>query len=374
MDKAMDLTGFIDWLGDGGTAAFGGLLIGAAFGIFAQRSRFCLRAATIEFSRGSIGVKTSVWLLTFGGAVAVTQGLIEAGWLDVSEARQLASRSSLSGAAIGGALFGTGMILARGCASRLLVLSANGNLRALLSGLIFAVTAQASLHGILSPLRNELAALWAIDGGETANLLAMLGTGTGSGLFFGLLFLAAAVIFAVRARLPPGRGVAAFGVGLTVAAGWFFTYSLASQAFDPIPLQSMTFTGPSADALMYFLSPPGAAYDFSIGLVPGVFLGSFLAASSARELKLEGFRDGQSMRRYILGAVLMGFGGMLAGGCAVGAGVTGGSIFAITAWVTLTTIWASAALTDWLLDRKAEAGETESAAQPAAKATLTVVR
>ncbi|MGZ9072697.1 MAG: YeeE/YedE thiosulfate transporter family protein [Rhodoplanes sp.] len=32
----------------------------------------------------------------------------------------------------------------------------------------------------------------------------------------------------------------------------------------------------------------------------------------------------KSMRRYIVGAVLMGFGGKLAGGCAVGAGVSGG--------------------------------------------------
>lgn len=32
-------------------------------------------------------------------------------------------------------MFGAGMIMTRGCASRLLVLSANGNLRALLSGL-----------------------------------------------------------------------------------------------------------------------------------------------------------------------------------------------------------------------------------------------
>lgn len=348
----MDLTGFIDWLGEGGTAAFGGLIIGALFGIFAQRSRFCLRAAVMEFTRGSIGVKVSVWLLTFGGAVAATQGLIEAGTLDVTEARQLAARSSISGAAIGGALFGIGMILARGCASRLLVLSANGNLRALLSGLIFAVTAQASLRGFLSPIRNNLAAIWTIDGGGTADLLAILGTGSGSGLVFGLIFLAGAIVFTIRARLAPGRALAALCVGLMVAVGWFFTYSLSYQAFEPIPIQSMTFTGPSADALMFFLSPPGSAFDFSLGLVPGVFLGSFLAAASTRELKLEGFRDGQSMRRYIMGAALMGFGGMLAGGCAVGAGVTGGSIFAVTAWVTLTTIWAFAGLTDWLVDRR----------------------
>jgi len=57
--------------------------------------------------------------------------------------------------------------------------------------------------------------------------------------------------------------------------------------------------------------------EFDIGLVPGVVLGSFLAALSGRELKLEGFKDGHSKRRYIVGAICMGF-----GGCAVGAGLT----------------------------------------------------
>ena len=46
-------------------------------------------------------------------------------------------------------MFGCGMVLSRGCASRMLVLSANGNLRALLSGLVFAVTAQAAYRAAL---------------------------------------------------------------------------------------------------------------------------------------------------------------------------------------------------------------------------------
>jgi len=51
-------------------------------------------------------------------------------------------------------------VMTRGCASRLLILSANGNLRALLSGLIFAVTAQASRSGSLTPLRDTISAWW----------------------------------------------------------------------------------------------------------------------------------------------------------------------------------------------------------------------
>ena len=72
------------------------------------------------------------------------------------------------------------------------------------------------------------------------------------------------------------------------------------------------------------------------------------------------------MRRYIVGAVLMGFGGMLAGGCAVGAGVSGGALFAVTAWVTLTCIWISATLTDLLLDRGARPLSAPTPALPAA--------
>jgi uncharacterized membrane protein YedE/YeeE len=117
----------------------------------------------------------------------------------------------------------------------------------------------------------------------------------------------------------------------------------------------LSFTGPSADVLMLVLSPPGQPLKFDLGLAPGVFLGSFLSALLWRELKLEGFQGGQSMRRYIAGAMLMGFGGMLAGGCAVGAGVSGAAVFTITSWVTLAAIWIAASLTDWWVDRRAEA-------------------
>jgi uncharacterized membrane protein YedE/YeeE len=146
-----------DRIGEGWTLALGGAVIGMLFGAFAQQSKFCLRAATVEFGRGRIGEKTAIWLIVFAVAVAGTQLLSYTDLLATSEARQIASPQSLSGAALGGLLFGSGMVLARGCASRLLVLSATGNLRALLSGLVFAVVAQASLRGFLSPIRETLA-------------------------------------------------------------------------------------------------------------------------------------------------------------------------------------------------------------------------
>lgn len=341
--------------GEAPTLALTGLLIGVAFGFFAQRSRFCLRAAVIEFARGTREGRLTVWLFAFASAVVLTQAFALAGWFDASAARQLSARGSMSGAAIGGMLFGIGMILARGCASRLLVLAAHGNLRALLSGLVFAVTALSALSGQLAPLRLAIAQWWTVEGGTSRDLLLSTGIGHVGGLLFGAMWLLAALWWARRQRVGFWAWFGAVGCGAMVALAWLTTYRLSRSAFDlVVPVQSLSFTGPAADVLWWVVAAPRSPLKFDLGLVPGVVIGSFASAALSRELKLEGFSGGQSMRRYIAGALLMGFGGMLAGGCAVGAGVSGASVFTVTAFVTLAAMWAGAALTDWVLDRQDE--------------------
>jgi len=352
MENNMSLASILEQYGESTVLSLGGLLIGVLFGFFAQRSKFCLRAAVIEFWHQKFGEKLSVWLLAFSSAVIGVQWLILSGGLDVSAARQMATRGSLSGALIGGLMFGAGMIMTRGCASRLLILSANGNLRALLSGLIFAVTAQASLSGALAPVRNILSNLWTVEGGPARDLLAITGMGHWGGLVFGLAWLAAALYFSVRSGWSLWKWVGGIGAGLTIAAGWVFTYQASANSFQVVQVQGLTFSGPSAEWLMRVLATPSPVIGFDFGLLPGVFIGSFIGAWLGKDLKLEGFSDGYGMRRYIVGAMLMGFGSMLAGGCAVGAGMTGGSIFAVTAWIALVGMWAGAGLTDRLIDSR----------------------
>ncbi|MEX8518362.1 MAG: YeeE/YedE family protein [Leptothrix sp. (in: b-proteobacteria)] len=367
----MWIDSLLQQLGEMWTITTLGAAIGLLFGFFAHRSRFCLRSAVIEFARGTHEGKLTVWLFTFSTAVLLTQGFILLGWLDVRDARQLAARGSLSGAAIGGAMFGTGMILARGCSSRLMVLAAQGNLRALLSGLVFAVTAQSALNGLLSPLRSAVAGWWTVEGGASRDILALTGLGHPAGLAFGAIWLVAALIWARRQRVRFWGWFGAIGVGVMVACAWLLTYKVSRAAFDlVVPIQSLSFTGPAADTLMLVLSPPGQPLKFDLGLVPGVFAGAFLSALLWRELKLEGFQGGQAMRRYIIGALLMGFGGMLAGGCAVGAGVSGAAVFTLTSWVTLSTIWSAAMLTDRLIDRPIEAAQPAPAMSPNADPEL----
>jgi uncharacterized membrane protein YedE/YeeE len=366
----VNMASILERYGDGVVLAAGGAVIGTLFGFFAQRSRFCLRAAVIEFWHRRFGEKLSVWLLSFATAVVTVQLLLLSHNLDISAARQIASRGSLSGALIGGLLFGAGMIMTRGCASRLLVLSANGNLRALLSGLIFAVTAQASLSGALSPLRETISNWRTVEGGASRDILALLGVGPWGGLIAGLVWLAAAFYFSWRS---PKRNawmwIGGIGAGLMVAAAWWFSFIVSTASFEAVQLQGLTFSGPSAEWLMRVLSSPAPAMGFNFGLLPGVFAGSFIGAWLGRELKLEGFKDGYSMTRYIAGAVLMGFGSMLAGGCAVGAGMTGGAIFALTAWVTLLGMWGGAGLMDRILDNQPTRQPINISRLPVARAT-----
>ena len=227
----MDLVSLVEHIGEAPTAALFGLLTGVVFGVAAQRSRFCLRAATVEFARGKMGDSVAVWLLTFSTALVWVQGAQMLGLMDASSARMMAVPGSWSGAVIGGLIFGVGMVLARGCSGRLLVLAATGNLRSVVSGLIFAVVAQMSLSGILSSLRNQLAGLWVTSGGRNMDLLTATGLPDHSGLLIGVAIALLALVLARHNRIGATRLVFASGVGFAVALGWVLTYALSLVAF-----------------------------------------------------------------------------------------------------------------------------------------------
>ncbi|MGB5869827.1 MAG: YeeE/YedE thiosulfate transporter family protein [Albidovulum sp.] len=139
-------------------------------------------------------------------------------------------------------------------------------------------------------------------------------------------------------------------VGAAVGAGWVATYMIAQISFDIVPISSITFTGPSADTLMGLVNQRQIPLGFGSGLVPGVFLGAFTMALLAKEARIQRFEPEMPMERYLAGGVLMGFGSMLAGGCAVGAGMSGGSIFALTAWLALLAMWVGAVATHKIMD------------------------
>jgi uncharacterized membrane protein YedE/YeeE len=339
------LASLLETFTDHGILAMGGALIGLLFGFFAQRSKFCARAAVIECCDGSWGPRLAVWMLGFGVAILAVQSTVALDLLKPQSSRHLGAPGSISGAVIGGLLFGMGMIMTRGCASRLLILSANGNLRALLSGLVFAVTVQASISGLLAPARLWVTSLWMVEGGPERNVLYF--TGQWLAWVLGLGFAAFATW---RLRVSQDNSGtwnwAGAWVGICIALGWALTQAVANVSFEPVAVQSLSFSGPSAEWLMRTLSTATApGFGFDAGLLPGVFAGSLMASLMFGEFKFEGFQTENKLGHYLTGAVLMGFGAVMAGGCTVGSGMTGGAIFSNTAWLTLVSIIAGAGLT-----------------------------
>lgn len=94
----MDILPFLEVVEETTLAARFGLLTGVLFGIAVQRSKFRLRAATVEFARGSLGPQVWVWLLAFSTALFWGQGAQLLDLFRVEESRMMAVTRSWSGA------------------------------------------------------------------------------------------------------------------------------------------------------------------------------------------------------------------------------------------------------------------------------------
>ena len=64
LEKSMNLANLLETWGDSNVLAMAGALVGFTFGLAAQRSRFCARAAVVECCEGQTGERFSVWWLS----------------------------------------------------------------------------------------------------------------------------------------------------------------------------------------------------------------------------------------------------------------------------------------------------------------------
>lgn len=310
-----------------------GLLIGLAFGAIAQISRFCLRSGLIQAHDERDFSMLSSYLTALLVAALGTQALITWGGLSLDGTRFAAGTLALGPLLVGGVLFGAGMVLTRGCPSRLTVLTGQGNLRALLVLVVFGITATATLRGALAASRRSFADLTTIDIGPSA-----------LPVWAGVALLLGALLLALRPRISPRAIATGVGIGLCVVAGWAATGVLFSDAFAPQPADSIAFTAGASDTVFYIMVSTALEPGFTVGIIGGVILGAFVAALLRGSFRVEGFESTEQTGRYILGAVFMGIGGVWAGGCTIGAGLTGGATFSIAALLALASIALGAVL------------------------------
>ncbi len=313
-----------------------GFLSGMACGYGIRRGKLCTFGAIEDWVAARDTRRLKVFALALIVAVAGTQALVVAGSFDSHATTYVPAAIPILSVILGSVLFGIGMSLVGTCGFGCLVRLGGGDLRALVVLLVSGAVAYAALRGVLLDLRVEWLTSWQIPlpEGTRAELAALLGRYLGAHTRV-LVTIAVVAVLGLwvftdhRLARTPRLVFGGVVLGLGVVAGWVTTGVMVDEFDLPRP-QSLTFAGPIAKALFGLLGSAERLTDFAVASVFGVAAGAGLAAAGARQFRWEAFDDPREMRRHLAGAALMGFGGVTAGGCTIGQGLTAGSLLALT--------------------------------------------
>ena len=332
--------------------AFCGLFIGVVVGAVARSARFCTFGAIEDRVLMGDSRRVRAWGLAIAVAMIAVQLLNATGIVPLEESFYLSADFGWAGAIFGGLLFGFGMALIGTCGYGSLVRLGGGDLRALVVTLVIGLSAYMTARGLTGVLREAVIEPLNLDLSEIGGqgLFQLVAWGFGAAQNVAILCCALVVAGAIlfwcfrdagfrRSRSDILAGIL---IGLAVAAGFAATGILGQDPFDPQPIESLTYVLPPGEAIVYLITFTGATANFGVGVIPGTIIGAFLVAARKRELRLEAFDDAREMRRYLIGACLMGFGGVTALGCTVGQGISGMATLSLSAPLALASIFAGA--------------------------------
>ncbi|HEU0060098.1 MAG TPA: YeeE/YedE family protein [Hyphomicrobiaceae bacterium] len=329
--------------------ALGGLLIGALFGAVVFRTNYCAMGSLSDIYNFGDYRRFRAWLLAAATALLGAQLLQRGGVVALDKSMYLAPNLNWVGNAVGGLVLGIGMVLAGGCPSRNLARAGAGDLRALITLMVLGLSAYMAIGGVLGPMRARIEAATAVRLGLESQgldhlLSALLRAPPAAANLLATLVLAGGAFAYCLAdkkfRASSVHILSGLAVGACVIAGWALT-GLAIDEFAPRPLQpvSLTYIRPTGDALEWlqrFTAEPVPS--FGVSSVFGALIGAGSAAAAMGRFRLIGFSDTADMVRNLLGAALMGVGGVLALGCTVGQAITGVSTLASGSLLTFAAI------------------------------------
>lgn len=346
------------------------------FGFVAQRTNFCTMGAVADIANFGDWTRMRQWLLAIGVAIVATSALAATGQIDPGKSLYATPRFTLLGYVVGGLLFGFGMVLAGGCGSKTLVRVGGGSLKALVVFIVLGLTAYITLRGALGVFRVNVIEPLGTRLATTQDLPTLAAAATGLAKpalqwTLGLLIGGALIAFAlVRRDFRQWENLlAGFVIGGVIAAIWFVSGHLGHLTEHPETLEetflatnsgrmeSLSFVAPMAyvlDWLMFF-SDKSKVLTLGVVAVFGVVTGASASALSTRTFRWEGFGNTEDTANHLVGAVLMGFGGVTAMGCTVGQGLSGVSLLAAGSFIAIGAIVVGALLAlryqNWRIER-----------------------
>lgn len=328
----------------------GGFFCGLAAGAAARYGQLCSMGAIEDALVGGNSRGLKAWGLALATAIIATQAAQLFGVFSPLESIYASTALDWPIALVGGILFGLGMALVGTCGFGLLVRLGGGDLRALVSAILLGIFAFAISSGALAPMRAYISGISIIEF-ESANhifLPNLLQAAAGTTL--AILVCGFIVCFLISSALSDGRLLrrprlmaSAIVLGLAVTGGWVIT-GMAYDSMSTAHVESLSFVAPVGRAILQLMSDQLRDTNFDIACVLGVMSGSLLVAIGREEFRWEAFDDAREMRRHILGAALMGLGGVLAKGCTIGQGLSAGSLLSLSSPIVVTGIFIGARL------------------------------
>jgi len=317
-----------------------GLSGGVVLGLAARLGRFCTLGAIEDAIFGAGTRRLRVWTLAIAVAVAGIAVLDLVGVLDPAQSFYLSRPVPLVSTVFGGALFGLGMALVGTCGFGSLARLGGGDLSSLVVFLVIGVTGYIASAGIVGELRVSLMPERIAVPSESgiAHFLSAR-----SGMPAWLISLSIAAILSTSARALARRDVlCGLAVGSAILAGWAVTAWQSAEDFGETAIRSYSFVRPLGDTMIYAMTSSGTALTFGVAGVAGTVIGAVIGALWNGEFRWEACDDARTLKRQIVGAALMGTGGVFAMGCTVGQGISAASVLALSAPVFLLSMFAGA--------------------------------
>ncbi len=340
-----------------------GFILSVIFGAIAQRSHFCTMGAVSDIVTMGDWTRMRMWGMAVGVAMIGFAVLVATGQLDPAKTLYASNRLIWLSALVGGALFGFGMVLASGCGSKTLVRVGGGSLKSVVVFVVMGVAAFATLKGITAVARVATVDRVAIDFPIQAALPNWLASAIGLSPATAGLVLALLIGLGLLSWALSGSGFVSFnnllgglGIGAIITGVWWVSGHLGHVAEHPETLQeaflatnsgrteALSFVAPFAytlDWLMFF-SDKSKVLTLGIVSVFGVVVGAALVSLASRSFRWEGFRDAKDTANHLIGAALMGVGGVVAMGCTVGQGLSGISTLSAMSFIAVGAIIAGA--------------------------------
>ena len=345
----------------------GAFVLAFIFGAVGNKTNFCTMGAVSDWVNMGDTNRMRMWLLAIAVALLGSSALALAGVVDLSKSIYPGSNFTWLSYIVGGLLFGVGMTLGSGCGSKTLIRIGGGNLKSLIVYVFLGIAAYMTLRGMFGAFRVgvlEQASVMLAPGQDLGSLAAAA-TGMAKATWTAILAAViggALVVFAYASkefRASFDYTLGGVVTGLVVVGGWYVSGVVGYVAEHPETLQeafvatntgrleSFSFVSPMAYTLEYLMlwtdKSKIVTYGIASGL--GVIAGSAAYALATRTFRWEGFRDAEDTANHVVGGILMGFGGITALGCTIGAAITGISTLALGSFITFAAIVAGSALT-----------------------------